>query len=498
MRTISNNQFDGGMVNDPRDNSSNTCRVCKNFDAFTDKFRLIPYRDSENGDTNSATAQIINYQYTNSTLYGLGVVSSSAKAQVFTKTDFTNQTWTTPANNTSSAGTKDNNVFITYKTKIYGLRGGTTVWAFDTTGGVWNDSVTSISYTNTAQGLVHSKDDMLYIPYDNKIAKFDNSTWTTPVLTLPSNLIITSICEYGNYLAIGCRPTDAGGKSRVYLWDRDATLATLPEIIDWGNSDLYVLEQLGGYLIGVSEVATNALKYRLIFKYYSGTAGAVKFREFISTIAGSSGSLRQAKQRANDRLFFMSTITLNGTMQEGVWSIGRNSVNVPFAVTIDRTPNNDTATVNGLLNNFILVGDYMFQSYQTNSAYAMSKTNDQASYTATSIYETVINPELPERIRGAAGERSRLKEVKATRLSTEPLPSGASSVFRYRMDSASGSFTTLTTDTATGSVGTEGSMLDAAGTAITAGREVEFRIESTGGAVPTEYKYMIEPLKSLL
>lgn len=487
------------MVNDPRDPSTNVCRVCKNFDAFTDKYRLIPYRDSETGDTGAATNQIVNFLYTGGALYGLGVVTGTARVEVFNKTDFTNQTWLTPANNTSASGARAEQVFVYYKTtsKIYGLKGAGsgTVWSFDVAGGAFGDSVQAVNYTNTAQGIVHSKDDMLYIPYDNKIMKFDGSTWTVPVLTLPTSMIITSICEYGNYLAIGCRPVDIGGKSRVYLWDRDTTLATLPQIVDWGNNDLYVLEELQGYLIGISESATNNFNYRLTCKFYSEGSGAVTFRELIASTSQSSGSLRQAKQKSNSRLYFMASVTLNGTVQEGVWSIGRNSANVPFGLVVDRTPNNDTATVNGLLNGFFLTGDYMFISYQTNSAYAMSKTNDTSSYTATAIYETTINPGQPDK---DSGERSRQKQLLSSRVGSEPLPTAGSVVSKYRVDSSAGSFTTMTTDTTDGSTGLENGPMDAAGTAITSGREYELHIESTGGAVITGYKYKIEENMSLL
>jgi hypothetical protein len=193
-------------------------------------------------------------------------------------------------------------------------------------------------------------------------------------------------------------------------------------------------------------------------------------------------------------VYFMMQIVLNGATREGVWSVGHNP-NQAYSVVHERTPNNDTALSSGVLANFIIVGDFMFQAYQSSATWALSKTNDQASYTATSIYESTINPEQPERVRGSAGMRSAQKQLVAVGLSTVPLTSGQQVVCKYKVDG--GAYTTIFTQTTVGTVTTEG-VFDSTGKKFKNGREYEFRFESTGGAEITEFKYKIEELNTLL
>ena len=170
-------------------------------------------------------------------------------------------------------------LFVFYKKTglIYGGRGtsataGSAIWAYDPTGAAtFAESALTVSFTSLAQGLVHSKDDILYIPYDNKIAKNDNGSWTAVALTLPSHLKITSIAEYGNYLAIACAPLSGVGESIVYLWNRDETTTVLSQSIPWGEGNLTILEEIEGYLIGVSYVGTSSLNFeqKAVFKYYA-------------------------------------------------------------------------------------------------------------------------------------------------------------------------------------------------------------------------------------
>lgn len=502
MRTLAFNQFDGGMTSDPRNPAENACRVSKHFDNFTYPHKLSPYRSSESGDSAAATSQKQNFGigYTGSVykLYSLGVKSGAGTAEILMKLlstggsgDLGDAAWSTPSNNQAASGATNFNLFIFYKMTglFYGASGGTTIWTFDPTGvAAFSASSHSLTYTNIAQGLVHSKDDILYVPYDNKIASNNAGSWTDAAITLPTSLYITSICEYGNYLAIACAPLSGFGKSRVYLWDRNSSLTTLSETIDWGEGILQVLEEIEGYLVGISIKSTNAFPERWVFKYYNSTVGAIKFQELIASSV--SNALLLAKQKLENRIYFMGTIIINGVTHEGVWTIGRNSISRPFAITLDRKPNNDTATTNGGMRNFFVVGDFMFQSYVDNGNYGLSKTDDVANYTATSIYETTINPEQPERYRASAGIRSVKKQILAALIATEALPSGAQVVVKYKVDG--GSWTNYLTHSGTGQVATEMSAIG------DTGREFEFQFNSTGGAEITEFKYKLEPNESLL
>lgn len=496
MKQILLNKFDGGIVNDPRSSLEGAWRAITNYDILTDSHRMTPYRDSENGDSVASTSKkqaftIALRTGTTYSLYGLGVVSGSGKAEVSYKdlttgasNDLDDSGWASTANNASSSGTTSFNLFVYYKQTglIYGARAGTHIWAYDPTGSAaFADTSHALSYTNIAQGLVHSKDDILYVPYDNKIAKNNAGSWTDAALTLPSDLYITSICEHGNYIAIGCASLSGVGHSRVFIWDRDSSLSTLSDSIDWGEEKLQILEEVDGILIGISLSGSNSTRFsdRVIFRYLS-VSNAIKFAELLG---GTSTLLPIAKQKINNRIFFMMQITLNGATREGVWSVGRNSQYSPMTIVHERTPNNDTALSSGLLNSFYSVGDYLFISYQTSGAFALSKTNDQSSYTATSIGETTINPGMP------LEDKVLDKKLMSVGCTYEPLPSGGQIVLKYRVNN--GSWTTVLTASTTGATRTEPVTRTSSGTAFTDGSEYEFRIESTGGAIPTgiQYKY---------
>lgn len=494
METAVVREFDGGITSDPRSTATNVGRIVKHFDILTSPGGLTPYRSMETETVNAATYQIENFVAAGTTLYGLGVVSGTAKAQVFSKTDFTDMTWATPANDQSSAGARATSVFVYYALtgKIYGLRAGTSVWSFRTDAGGWNDTDTSISYTTAAQGLVHSKDDILYIPYDNKIASNNNGSWNTAALTLPNYYVITSICELGNYLAIGCRPLDSGRNSRVFLWDRDSTVNTLSESIDWGPGSLYALDELEGELVGISISGNTSAdaRSRITFRSYQSGGTARPFKVLTSSAPDSGAILSQVKQKARDRMFFMLSQTLDGTYQRGIWSAGRSAPGKPLTVALDYLPNNDTAiAVGDVLNNFFIVNDILFASFTVGNNDVFAKSDDQANYTATSIWESAINPNMP------VAHRILSKKLLAVGVSMEPLTAGQQVVLKYRVDGSAWSAAILT-ETTVGQVVSEAASL--AGSSFTDGREFEFRVESTGGAVITALSYRYEEMKTPL
>lgn len=509
------NKFSGGIVNDLRDPSTGVAKVVSNFDINTSPNRLIPYRSSEDGNSNSANDTMQNFCIAKNTssptsandysLFGLGRLTASDKVRIFKKnlstgasTDLDDNTWTETANNVGSAvSTVNYNLFIYYPRlgMIFGAHGNRYIYEYDPDGGTaMNETDADLTaFTNIAQGIVHSKDDILYVPYDNKIAKNDNGTWTVAALTLPTQVYITSICEYGNYIAVATAPISGLGSSRVYIWDRDSSLTTLTENIDWGDGIIKVIEEMDGFLIGISSSAitggsTPIQKNKITFKYYTG-AGAKSFFELEDEAIGTQSTiLRQNKQKYRGRLHFMMSIYLNGSLREGVWSFGKNGDR--FNLVHERTANNDTAIQAGGIRGFLYVGDYLFiSSINASSAYIVMKTDDGATYSATSIFETVINPEMKNE------DKIKLKQLTSISIGyrTRSAVSGQV-VVKYRVDN--GSYVTVCTCTTTGTNVLE--FKDAVGVPFTKGREYEFRLESTLGAeiINFEYDYSVIPTLS--
>jgi len=492
MKTIEQkiNRFDGGIVNDPRSTSANTALMVTNFDVTTDAHRMIPYRSSEDGDSSSATSQKQNFclAYWTPTsvyrLFALGVVSGSSKAEILMKdlttgasSDLGDATWATPANNQSTAVADfatSFNLLVYYQNtgKIYGARGGKYIWAFTPDGSTaWDDSERSLTYTNIAQGLVHPKDDILYIPYDNKIAKNNAGSWTNEALVLPAHLYITSIAAFGDYLAIACAPLSGFGDSHVYLWDRDSSLATLSESINWGTGVLKVLEEVDGYLAGISTDGGTSTVFsdRVIFRYLNG-GRAEKFNE----ISGGNMVVNIDKQKINNRLYFLMVMGINGVVREGLWSIGKSSPTAPLALVHERTPNNDTAMTSGALRGFYVLGDFVFISYSSGGGYAVSKTNDSSSaYSHNSIFETKIYD---------GGDNTLDKKMHGITVNYEPRSGGTVSV-GYKKDGET-SFTTIFTHTATTTTNSyDATTIESSGAPLPEYKEIEFQVISTGVTV---------------
>lgn len=482
--------FSHGIVNDPRDTSTGASRVVSNFDINTSPNSLIPYRSSEDGNSNAANDLMQNWCIalrtgTTYSLYGLGRQTATDKIRVFYKnlttgaaTDLDDNGWTETANNLATQTNPNYNCFVYYKNQglIFGLHGARYIWSYDPSGSnAFGDTLYDLtSFTNCANGLVHSKDDILYIPVDNKIYSKNAAAAFSLALTLPASYYITSICENGNYIDIAMSPLSGVGESRMFRWDRSTTLTTITENINWGSGNLKILEELEGYSVGISVDGSGRFNDRVRFQYFTG-AGAKSFFE----ILGTTGTvLPIIKQKINNRLHFMMSININGAVREGVWSFGQNPNGNGFNLIHERTPNNDTALGGGTLRGFFYVGDYLFiASVNSGAAHQVMKTDDGAVYSASSIYESCINPDM------VTDDKVSLKQLKSIVIGYETLSGVAGSVVvKYKVDSNSAwsTGTTICTCTTTGVNFLE--FKDAAGVPFSKGREYEFQLTSTLGA----------------
>lgn len=505
------NRFDGGITNNSRDSRESVARVVSNFDVFSNPRKMTPYRSSESGDSSASTSQKQNFAIARRTgttysLYALGVISGLNRAEVLYKdlttgsaNDLDDATWATPSNNQSSAGATNFNLFVFYRRTglIYGARAGTNIWAFSPTGSAWADSHQALTYTEIGQGVVHSKDDILYIPYyDNAgptsaIARNNNGTWNTTALTLPRHLIPVSIAEYGNFLAIGCTPESGFGNSRVFLWDRDATLTTLSESIDWGPGSLMILEEVDGVLIGISQEggassdvtgnpsATTSFRDKIVFRALLGNRAIKLFELQANHASGSNNTLLPLpKQKVDNRLWFLMKIELNGAVRDGLWSFGRSSPDAPFSLIHEQTTNNDTALTTAssdALDGFIVVGNVAFIAYRNGGTYTVSKTDaDSATYSHNSVYES-------KRFDG--GDPSLRKDLLEFTIFHEYLPSGSTVTIQYRVDQNT-SWTTILTNTTANSISATALTSQTSPAALPKNyKEIEFRIVGTGANV---------------
>ena len=480
------NNFSGGISDSPREDNATKFQVAKHFDIFSNPTRLTPYRSLEADHATSVSATDLKqyvvkdflYHSSSAKLFGLGQTGAGL-TKIVQKADATTGLWTTPATSEGN-GAVLNGCLVEYKDYLWGFQGTTQVWRWGLLSGtpaITNSQGTVGTITSVAQGVI-AKDDNLYLPYNNKLARVTSGgTVNDAVLTLPTNFKITSICNYGNYLAIGCAPISTfNGTSKVFLWNLTST--DVQEAIDWGEGELRILETIEGYLVGVTDRylnnATGAGRGSMIIQTYSGGVPQVVKEVFTQALTGKTIPL--TKFVKNNRLFFACKIMSNSSgteYLEGIWSFGRKNINYPFALNCDIVcEESDTDGFQAIGS----AGNFVFVTHSGDGS--ISKTNDSAVYTYTSAYESQIFD---------FGDIDSDKTLLSLKVSFRKLATGESVTAKYKWDGAT-SFTTIGTFSTVGELSHTFLNIESTGGAFASGRELQVRIESLGGLELTGFK----------
>ena len=505
--------FSGGITDNKNTNDYRFSQMLKNFEVRDG--RLIPYRDSEAGDVVGSDTfnirEIQAFTFGNNQLWGYGVPHGQSQAQastsvaVFNKVSsaLTTGSWTDPVSSSTSLGNRNTDLFIHYKNFIYGASGLSdgTIWRHgDITATAANRTTASwqtIAFTNIAQGVWHSKDDNLYIPYDNKILKFDGGTGEiiTEALVLPTDKVINSIVEYGHYLAIGTatiyESVTGVSPSVVYLWDRDTSLTGVNEIIDWGTGSLEILGVVDGFLVGISHSPVQAsggdapsFNSKITIRVYDGQK-AVKLFELTGDTPYTAQDLEGAAIKHGEGLYFPLAITIDGTLHEGIWKLYRPSPQAGFILTLDRTPDDNTVLTSRRIFDMFFWDDYLFIAYRNGNQIAVSKTNDLPSYTASSTIESVFY-----------GDGIHQNILKSIGVVTEPIPQGGQIDILYKVD-GDRAWTLATTSRNIGSMFTEIISNERDAAIFPQFTKAKFKFDSTGNATTTGYRIKYEILDNL-
>ena len=480
------NNFSGGISDDPREDNATKFQTTEHFDVFSQPNRLIPYRSLEADTETSVSAtdlkqySVMDFLYASASakLYGLGQ-TGTGKTKIVQKADATTGLWTLPASSEGNGDVK-NGCLVEYKDYLWGFQGTTQVFKWGLLSGtpaITNSAGTVATITSVAQGVI-AKDDNLYLPYNNKLVRVNaGGTVQDDVLVLPTNFKITSICNYGNYLAIGCAPISTfNGVNRVFLWNLISD--DVQEVIDWGEGELRILENIEGMLVGVTDRylnnATGAGRGSMIIQVYQGGAPQVVKEVFTEALTGKSMPLSKAVK--NNRLFFAAKIMTNsaGTeYKEGIWSFGRKNVNYPFALTLDVIDSNISTSG---IQAFGTAANYFFITHSEDGS--VDKTNDAEVYTFTSVYESQIFN---------FGDADADKTLQSLKVSFEKLVSGQALVAKYRVNGTT-VWTTIGTFSTADKLSHTFLGIEATGLAFASGHEYEFRLESTGGLEITGMK----------
>ena len=487
-KTIIIDEFDGGVTRDLRVQSTNKFKISKNFDNYSDSKRLQPFRALEANETKAIN--ITQFIQTNSQIYGYGTVSGATllgTAKIYKKTgNLITSDWVEDRA-VNGLGAREANVFFEYKDYLYFWEAGARLTRHgDITATATNATYQTISYTNVAQPVHHPADDIAYFFSDNKVHKLNGTAWSLAVLTLPDNLIITCATAYGNYLAIGCKSKTLSGKSIVFLWDRDSSLTTISEKIDWGKGDLRILDVLDGVLIGISNVSTNlfGLKEKIQIKWYSGIISMPLELDMDSVTTGdyeykipddAKGFLQ------NNKLYFPieSGQSADGGKYTGIWVVGRHETGSPFSVTMAYKI--DTDATSDQIQGFNIFEDYLFVAHSSDGS--VDRTNDNAVY-PTATYESYIF---------TGGDSSQTKKLLRATVIVEPQPSAGTFTLSYKRD-AETTWTDIFTDSTDDDIRHTALNIEATGVNLGQFKEVQFKITSTGGTVITGLKFEYEEI----
>lgn len=490
---ISIKNFHGGISDDPRKPTASEFQLTKHFDIFSQPNRLIPYRSLESDTETSVSATDLKqylvrdflYASASAKLYGLGQTAGGL-TKIVQKADATSGLWTKPATSEGNGAVK-NGCFVEFKDYLWGFQGTNQLWRWGLLSGtpsITNShSTTATTITSVAQGIIAS-DANLYLPYNNTLVRVPPATLTPQdaVISVPTNFKITSICNFGNYMAIGCAPISSfNGVSKVFIWNLSSDLFT--ETLDFGEGDLRVLETIEGQLVAVLDRylnnSTGAGKGSMIVSVYAGGSPQVVKEIFTQALTGKVIPI--AKATKNNRLFWAAKIKTNSsgtTYNEGIWSYGRKNANYPYTMTLDIVEEGaDTDGIEG----FGTAGNYFFVAHSGDGS--IGKTNDASTYTFTSVYESQIYD---------AGDPCLQKQLQKFSIYTAPLPSGATITVKYKVD-AETSFTTIGSLATTGEISRDFYLIESTAAAFPAWKEIQFRLESTGGGEITGYKFTHQP-----
>jgi hypothetical protein len=477
-------QFSGGIGDSLRSNSPTEFGVAKMFDVFSNPNLLIPYRSLVTDSTNAVAGDMKQYKIkdfvyssTSNKLYGLGQTSIGLTKILF-KENATTGNWSIPATSEGN-GAVQNGCFVEFKDYMWGFQGTNQIFKWGLLSGtpaITNSAATvGATITSVANGVINSLGD-LYIAYNNVLVRIapDATTITDSAKTVPANYKITSMCNWGNYLAVGCSPVSTfNGVSKVFLWDYSST-EKFQEVIDWGEGELRVLETIEGYLVGVTDRylnnITGAGKGSMIIQTWSGGIPQVAKEIFTTALTGQP--IPTSKVIRNNRLFWDAKIMTTDGYLEGIWSFGRKNANYPFAINLDIIDENVNT---GGIQSFGNAANYFFISY--NGDGSIDKTAETDSHTFTSVYESLIfdfgDPDVDKRLENV-------------NVSFPAITTGQSLTVKYRVDD--GSWVTIGTYNTVGKKSRNFINIESTGAGFASGNEYEFRLESTGGLKITGLK----------
>lgn len=510
IKEITIKRFDGGMAYDDRQAAANQHSRAINFDIYKKPSTLYPIRgiesDQDYSGANGAKAYDIGSfgsSFTANSIYGFGRKSGATGTKMFTKSP-TASSWSamnaadgSAAETATGCPVPGTGVITTFDSS-----GSNVLWfisnSADAIGSGFRmlgqvsflssvaadfgkTTLTAASSVVFEPFLLLGQDGNGYCFDANKVHRLNtDASVTSNVFTLTPNWRITSACLYGSYIAMSIKSFDI---SRVILWDYADSQAT--ENIDFGEGTIIALENINGTLVAVMDKFINTT--------YNGTGasngqGSMQIKMWgggtdVNTITEVkaygvlAGATENYHFRKNNCIFWYGKVPLDAAVSdslEGIWAFGRVTDTQPWALSLYRSvPANFEA--------FHMQGDYTYFAHGNDGS--VSRTCDDDTYGLTSSWESPVFD---------GGDADSEKNFKGSTVTFDKLTSGQTVVLKYRKDGAT-SWTTLTPAPAQ-AVGDVKAVFPMDGNF----HYCQFRIESTGGAKPSGFKFRFEPLTNAI
>lgn len=508
-------RFSGGIADDVRTPitamsalgnqsiTSDSAGFMSHFDCFSLPYKLTPYRsteaDTNDGSTATGMKQYDVYKMTlgsNGKLYGLGK-NGSGFPKVVSKAAPGSGNWTLEATAEGNAA-RITGSFIEWQNAWWFFQGTNQIGKW-TIGSTVTNSVSTVgsSILTVAQAIVGA-DNNLYMFYNNKVVRISpGGSVTDDVCSgLPSDMRITSVARYGTYLAIGmafgtsatASPT---GRSQVFIWDM-VTTTTVSDVIDWGEGALMCLGNVEGGILGVSDKylsSTLGLSHgSMVIRLWSGGVPRV-VKEMVSNQSVTLGRFLNEVVVKNNKMYWVASVpfglstSTESTFHLGIWVYGRKNDQSDFTLSLDYVEEGIDAS-NFKINSFGNAGDFWFINHSADGS--ITKTDDVANYTFTSIYESLIID---------LGDSSLQKKLVGVTVNFPPLPTAGVITLKYRINDET-AWTTIFTTGVDSSMAHSAVNIEATGATLPTFRELQLRVESTGGACVTGISYACEPVET--
>jgi WD40 repeat protein len=304
MKKVIISKFHNG-VSDTETNSTTYNKDLGNFDIYEDINKLIPTPTLTEATIGGGSAKVVS-NFFKATITGVG-----EKTYAFGKFSDSDTRATLYAMDAEGAFNKKVNLTtsIIEESNNYCLYGGiphlitqgasTTYYLNSFTSEATATQIATISATTNGKPQIFNNpiDGRLYIAIGKQVFVWNGTTMVTG-LTLPNE--ITSICGYSSYLAIA---NTNGKENYVSIWNRDTSLETVTQVLDFGTGRLEILENINGMLFGVSY--ENDI---LTIRYWSG--GEVQiFKSFEIKSDNGSTNLLNIKKKVENKLYFATRNT---------------------------------------------------------------------------------------------------------------------------------------------------------------------------------------------